>query len=55
MKRILADTNFYGLLSKDEARLKIVEKIKISSKRTPKFINYGNFKKLLRGDSNELF
>ena len=32
MKRILSDTNFYGLLSKDEERLKIVEKIKTSSK-----------------------
>ena len=32
MKRILSDTNFYGLLSKDEERLKIVDKIKVSSK-----------------------
>ena len=32
MKRILSDTNFYGLLSKDEERLKVVEKIKTSSK-----------------------
>ena len=53
MKRILSDTNFYGLLSKDEERLKIVDKIKVINKRTPKFISYGDFKKLLRGESNE--
>ena len=32
MKRILSDTNFYGLLAKDEERLEVVEKIKTSDK-----------------------
>lgn len=32
MKRILLDTHFYGLLSKDEERLRIVEKIKAGGK-----------------------
>ncbi len=31
MERIIADTNFYGLLARDEERLMIVEKIKTSS------------------------
>jgi len=32
MKRIILDTNFYGLLARDEDRLELVEKIKLSNK-----------------------